>query len=86
MFTSARLLPLVLHGHFIIEPVFDRWPNTKMAPIMLFASFAQNVGRRMPKDGLAFLVLKVQELELAGADQRSLQIPKDLVNLAFVLK
>lgn len=77
-------LPFVLHGHFVVEPVLDWRSNTEMAPIMLFTSFAQDVSRRMPKDGLAFFVLKVQKLELTRANQGTLQIPKDFVDLMFL--
>jgi len=59
------VLPLVLHGHLVIETILDWWSDAKVASIVLLASLSQNVGRRVPEHSLALLVLKIQQLKFA---------------------
>ena len=72
-------------SHLIVESIFDRRANAKIATEASFRGLPKNMGAGVPEDLLSFEVFEIQKFQLAASLEWALQIPQRLV-LGSVVK
>jgi hypothetical protein len=72
---------LVLQVHVVVEAVLDGWTIAEASAIGQLHGLAHQVSSRVPEHILALLVVELQQLEVAVALERPIQVPELVVDL-----
>jgi len=67
--------------HVVVETALDGRPVTEAAPVATLQGLAQNVGRRVPENGLGVVVVELEQFQTHALLQRPVQVPHLTVHL-----